>query len=245
MNAREADVGPRRHARATTRPICRRTGDDPCFATDAMDTTTAWMFATRWGNSLLLLPVAACISLQLWSAGDRRVAARWAVWVGGAVILVLVTKLAFLGWGIGIRAVDFTGLSGHSTLAAAVLPMGAWWLTRERSVPAQRGAMAAGFLLAVIVGVSRVLLATHSVSEVVAGLCLGSAVAIVSIPREPASRAASVLRWAVLATLLVAGFVPDPGDADHAHDVVTTLALRLSGRTQVHDRATWLLEKAS
>ena len=210
-----------------------------------MDTTTAWMFATRWGNSLLLLPVAACISLQLWSAGDRRVAMRWAVWFGGAVVLVLVTKLMFLGWGIGIRAVDFTGISGHSTLAAAVLPMGAWWLTRERSRPVRRGAIAAGFLLAAVVGASRVLLATHSVSEVVAGLCLGSAVAILSIPREPAWRAASALRWAVLATLLVAGIAPGPGDGDRAHDVVTTLALRLSGRTQVHDRAAWLAGKAS
>ena len=123
----------------------------------------AWMFLTRWGNSLLLLPAASCICIGLWAGGERRVAWKWAVCFGAAVLLVFATKVAFLGWGIGSRTLDFTGISGHSMLAAAVLPMLGWWLTQERSPETQRNATIAGTVVACIIGASRLLLsATRS-----------------------------------------------------------------------------------
>ena len=200
---------------------------------------TAWLFLTRWGNSLLLLPAAACICIGAWSVGDRRVAFRWAAWFGAAVLLVLATKLAFLGWGIGIRRVDFTGISGHSTLAASVLPMFAWWLARERPPLIRRSAMLVGVALGVLVGVSRVVLAAHSVAEVVAGVVLGSLVAWIAIPRERGTGPGGVFRWAVLTGLVVLGLVPGTGNSDDAHDVVVRIALQLSGRSQPYAREVW------
>lgn len=200
---------------------------------------SAWLFVTRWGNSLLLLPAASCIGAGLWLAGDRRVAWRWTLGFGGAVLLVLATKLAFLGWGVGIRSLDFTGISGHSTLAASVLPMLAWWLTQERPPDMQRWAIFGASALAVGIGVSRVLLSTHSSAEVVAGLLLGSLVAYAVIPHGRVSASRLLFRWAVVCLLLCAGLVPGAGTSDEAHGVVVRLALHLSGRNEPYTRG-WL-----
>lgn len=205
--------------------------------TPPMDTTTAWLFMTRWGNSLLLLPAASWICVSLWAGGDRRIAWRWALLFGGAVAVVLATKLAFLGWGVGIRSLDFTGVSGHSTLAASVLPMLAWWLTQDQAPATQRRAVGAGWGLAMMVGLSRVLLSTHSVSEVVAGLLLGSLVAWAVIPRGVVAANRTAFRWALLGALLIAGILTSVGESDGAHGFVMQLALQWSGRSEPFTRS--------
>ncbi len=201
-----------------------------------MDTASAWMFVTRWGNSLLLLPTASCIGIGLWAGGEHRVAARWVACFGGAVLLVLASKVAFLGWGVGIRDLDFTGISGHSTLAASVLPMLAWWLTQERSPGTRAVAIRAAIALGIVVGVSRVLLSTHSLSEVTAGLVLGSLVARAVIPHRTVANAHARYRWAVAFVLLIAGCLTGAGNSDEAHGFVVTLALQLSGHSAPYTR---------
>ncbi len=195
-----------------------------------------WLFITRWGNSLLLLPAASGIGLGLWFGGERPVAWRWAAYFGGAVLLVLATKVAFLGWGIGIRELDFTGISGHSMLAAAVLPTLAWWLTQERDDATRGRAVAVGASLAVVIGVSRVLLSAHSAFEVATGLLLGFAVAWATIPRGPVVDRRGQLRWLVLVALLATGTVSRVGDSDEAHGIVSQIAMRLSGHSDVYQR---------
>jgi membrane-associated phospholipid phosphatase len=190
---------------------------------------TAWMFVTRWGNALLLLPAASWISLRLWAGGERALARRWTMAFGGAVLLVFATKVAFLGWGIGSRALDFTGISGHSMLAASVLPMFAWWLVQDRDDATRRRVIAGSALFAIAVGLSRVLLSAHSASEVVAGLALGLAIAGVSIPRRRVAGDHVRLRWLVL-FLMGFGSLSSIGDADDAHGLVVRLALAWSGR---------------
>ncbi len=204
-----------------------------------MDGMTGWMFLTRWGNSVLLLPVAACICISLWAGGDRRVAWHWAFTFGGAVLIVLVTKLAFLGWGIGSHSFDFTGISGHSTLAASVLPMLGWWLTRDRTLSVQRTAVLAAWIVALVVGASRVSVSVHSVSEVVCGLALGTLVAWAVIPQGYVAKNRSAFRWALLGALLIAGMLPGLGESDEAHGLVMRIALQLSGRTEPFTRETF------
>jgi membrane-associated phospholipid phosphatase len=197
---------------------------------------TAWMFVTRWGNSLLLLPTASWIGVSLWAGGGRHIALRWAALFGAAVLLVLATKLAFLGWGIGSRALDFTGVSGHSTLSAAVLPMFAWWFMQNSDRTARMRAVLAMAAFAVIVGLSRVLLSAHSVSEVVAGLALGLLVVWAAVPRAPVLHNRFQFRWLLLGVVLAVGSISHVGDSDDAHSVVTSLALWLSGRDAPYTR---------
>jgi membrane-associated phospholipid phosphatase len=198
---------------------------------------TVWMFLTRWGNSLLLLPTASWIGVSLWAVGERPVAWRWVIYFGIALGLVLATKIAFLGWGIGSRALDFTGISGHSTLAAAVLPMLAWWLTQERPRATQLRAVVGASLFAIVVGVSRILLSAHSPSEVVAGLALGLAVSWLAIPHGTVSvRNLAHLRWFVLFVLIAVGSLSRVGESGEAHGIVVQIALALSGRSEPFQR---------
>ena len=197
---------------------------------------TAWTFVTRWGNALLLLPTASWIGLTLWVDGERPAAWRWAICLGGAVLVVLATKVAFLGWGIGSRALDFTGISGHGTLAASVLPMLAWWVTQDRDDATRRRAVVAALLFAAAVGLSRVIVLAHSPSEVAAGLALGFAVAALAIPRHRIVDARVPLRWLVVAGLVAVGSLSQAGDGDDAHGIVVRIALLLSGRQAPFDR---------
>ncbi len=65
----------------------------------------------------MTLPPAFAIALWLAVGYTWRMAAGWLVLLGAAIGVVTVTKLAFLGWGVGVRELDFTGVSGHAMLS--------------------------------------------------------------------------------------------------------------------------------
>lgn len=197
-----------------------------------------WVHITNWGNSLLLMPVALAIAVGL--VVDERIdlAARWSLAFAVGVLFTLATKIAFLGWGIGIAALDFTGVSGHTMLAAAVLPMLAWWLSEGRGSDARRTTIAGAVVLALVIGASRLVLDTHSPSEVLAGFALGIAVAAIATIGAAARRGRPMPRRIVLAALVI-GFALPLGRpvVEGPHDLVTRIALGLSGHATVHTRA--------
>jgi membrane-associated phospholipid phosphatase len=195
-----------------------------------------WLYITRWGNSLLLLPTASWIGLSLWLSGARTIAWRWVLTFGIAVLLVLATKIVFLGWGLGSRTLDFTGISGHSTLAAAILPMFAWWMVQDRERGTRVQVVLVAALFAAVVGLSRVMVSAHSGSEVVAGLALGFLVAWIAVPATAGPGHRGQLRWIVLCALLVVGSLSEVGDSDEAHGLVVRIALALSGRDEPFKR---------
>ncbi|TKI05786.1 phosphatase PAP2 family protein [Martelella alba] len=133
-----------------------------------------WRWLTFFGDSTLLLPCSVIIvALLLWKADTRRTCWQWLLFFGGAGAIVVASKLAFMGWGIGSRTYDFTGFSGHSALSASIWPVMFWILTGRAPRAARIAAVAGGYALALLIGISRVILHAHSVSEVVAGLTLG------------------------------------------------------------------------
>ncbi|QWA09369.1 phosphatase PAP2 family protein [Sodalis ligni] len=136
-----------------------------------------WHWLTFFGDTMLLLPCAVIIvALLLWKAETRRTSLQWLLLIGAAGAVVIVSKLAFWGGGIGSRAYDFTGFSGHSALSASIWPVLIWILASRASRRFRLAAVACGYLLALAIGVSRVILHAHSVSEVIAGLALGFAI---------------------------------------------------------------------
>jgi multisubunit Na+/H+ antiporter MnhE subunit len=78
-----------------------------------------------------------------------------------------------MGWGIGSRHWDFTGFSGHSALSASIWPVLLWLLCGRFSSLVRRTAVIVGYLLAAVVGYSRLVIHAHSTSEVITGLALG------------------------------------------------------------------------
>ena len=91
--------------------------------------------------------------------------------------LVAATKIAFLGWGIGSARLDFTGVSGHTTLATAVTLTAIHLLSRGLPRSYRLALLAVGLADALAVGLSRLAVQAHSFSEVCAGLVIGGLVA--------------------------------------------------------------------
>ncbi|ATM74566.1 hypothetical protein CRN79_01315 [Serratia fonticola] len=133
-----------------------------------------WHFLTFFGDSMLLLPCAAIVFIiLLLSPTSRKPTWQWMLLFSGVGAVVCVSKLAFMGWGIGSRHWDFTGFSGHSALSASIWPVLLWLLCGRFSSPVRRTAVIAGYLLAAVVGYSRLVIHAHSTSEVITGLALG------------------------------------------------------------------------
>lgn len=134
-----------------------------------------WQWVSFFGDSTVLLPSAAAVFMVLFlRRPSRQIAWQWGSLFGITGAIVSASKLAFMGWGIGIRELDFTGFSGHTALSTAFWPIFLWLLCARGSVALCRTAMVMGYLLAGLVGYSRLAIHAHSLSEVIAGLLLGA-----------------------------------------------------------------------
>ncbi len=204
----------------------------------APDPLAAWQLFTRLGEAQLLLPAAALVVWLLLrepaASGHRQLVLRWLLRLAAAAAVTTASKLAFIGWGLGSAALDFTGVSGHTTFATAVYPLllaalvpATWPLAR------QAGALA-GLALALAVGLSRLMVDAHSVSEVVAGVLVGGWAGILAF-RLGALRP-QWGRW--LAPLIGLWLVATPlvAPPSQSHAWVTRLALVLSGHATPHTR---------
>lgn len=137
-----------------------------------------WTHITHFGDITITACTALAIVGWLLVEGEKRLAVWWSLLFSGGLALVVASKIAFIGWGIGIPAIDFTGISGHATRAAAVMPV-LFYLILQKAHPAVRaGGAAMGLACGALVAVSRVAVHAHSVSEATAGLILGAAIGI-------------------------------------------------------------------
>jgi len=201
--------------------------------------TMSWFHLSALGGlnvtALLALAVAA------WLAGARcwRLALAWCLLFGAALLVAGASQMAFLGWGIGLRAFDFTGFSGHATRAAAVFPVALALLVegRGRGRERVRAAALAGAALAVIVAIARVKVGAHSPSEAVAGCLLGLGAAGLFLARMQSARAHSPRP--LLLGLLAAALLLPRADPVNAHQWLTAASLKLSGNDRVWLRRGW------
>lgn len=192
-----------------------------------------WLVVTHMGTFGLMLPVLAMSSLSLLRSGQAPVVRTWLLALTVAALVVLATKIAFLGWGLGIPALDFTGISGHSMLAAAILPV-------LFSLPAYGGNSRYGLIIGLglsgFVAYSRVVLGAHSPSEALSGFALGMAVSIAAWHKlNVPARASYFTGGAVLCLLL--SFNTQASNYVPTHDLEVGLALMISGRSAPYVRA--------
>ena len=209
--------------------------------------TAFWHLLTRLGEAQILLPAALLTLFALCRRAESRpLLGWWAAGLAGAVLMTTVSKVAFIGWGLGWPAMNFTGISGHAMFAAAVYPLllgalanGAPTVSPRLSSSMRHGALACGGLLALLVGVSRVVVGAHSSSEVVAGLLLGGCVSAGALAwqRVPAQRISPLVPAAALLWLALA---PTHAPASNSHASVTQLALALSGHSRPFTRGDML-----
>src|SRR5690606_41020323 len=134
-----------------------------------------WQWFVAPGSALYLIPLVllAGAAAVIRSRQALRPVMAWWVAVAAACTLTAASKIAFYGWGTGVRAWDLTCFSGHTVLAFAVWPV-VLMLALPASRPQLRvGGLLAGTVFAALIGYSRIPLGAHPPSEVVAGALLG------------------------------------------------------------------------
>lgn len=192
-------------------------------------------------------PVALAIAVWLAAGGYWRSALRWCIWSGVAMMLVVASKIAFIGWGSGSAALDFTGISGHASRAALVFPVLFYFSLPRPARALTPGAGAAwqpglglclGLLVALLVAISRVMVNAHSGSEMLAGWLLGGSVGLMFVRSLPPTPTLTSPRW-LLGCLAVVLLVSPAVQPLQAEGPITRLALFLSGHTQPFERRSW------
>lgn len=145
------------------------------------DGTYIWQIITHLGSSSLMLPILAITVTGLLQSHQKKAVRIWLMTLTVAVMITLVTKIAFIGWGIGIASLRFTGVSGHTLLATSVLPVLLSWLTARDEKSLRFAGIFFGLLVGASVGISRVVLGVHSISEVLAAWLIGLTVSSVTL----------------------------------------------------------------
>ncbi len=197
-----------------------------------------WTLVGRLGEAQVLLPaVLAAAAWLAWRGGAPRKAAGWLAAIGVAAALTTATKLAFIGWGVGSAALDFTGISGHAMFAAAILPVLLGMAASGSRTGRSAGGAAAGLALAALIAVSRVVTGAHSASEAAAGFALGAAAAAALLAHGGPPPRGRPARWLALPLAAWLLLVPAGMPPSRTHDAVTRLALALSGRAAPCTRA--------
>ena len=196
-----------------------------------------WGVVTRLGESGIVLPLVLVVAIGLgWSARRANPALSLLLPIALAAVVVTATKIAFMGFGWGIASIDFTGMSGHAMLAAAIYPVLAVVLVAQ-TWPRKALAMAAAATVVGLVAVSRVAIGAHSASEVLSGYAVGAlaaAVATRSIDRAGGMRLS--VAWLVPALAWMVLTFPAPPVIE-SQDWIAGLAMTLSGRDKPYVRA--------
>ncbi len=151
-----------------------------------MLTDAAW-FVTDLGDQAVLLPLAVIVAVAFACLGWWRGAFGWTLAIGGTFAVMLVLKLGLLACGRTVLDGQIASPSGHTAASAAVygglLAMCGRALAgrgRWAAVHAA-GAAAIAATLAAVIGLSRIGLSAHTVSETVLGGAVGTAGALAAL----------------------------------------------------------------
>ncbi len=195
-----------------------------------------WHAVTRLGDTSVLLPCILLIAgVLLLQASSRRLCVVWLAVVVTGVAIVATTKILYMGWRLGIASLDFTGLSGHTTISLIVWPV-AFSLFLGQTDAGWVAGVAFGILLAFVIAVSRLGVHAHSVAEVVLGGILGTALSSVFLVRYHRHLHVVLLpRWLVVTLILPLGF--GYGHSMSTESFLASVARALSGHSYVYTRA--------
>lgn len=197
-----------------------------------------WRDLSLMGSLVVTGPLGVAIALWLLAGRSWRLTLSWCMLFGAGMALVVLTKIAFIGWGVGVEALAFSGISGHAMRAAAVFPVALYLMLRRAGQRAGiRGALA-GAALAALISIARVEVQAHSVSEAVTGTMLGLMVAAAFIRHAGSERHPTISRvlLALCIPVLLIGPRAEPAPTEQW---MTMLALLVSGHDAPFTRRQW------
>ncbi|MFL6586753.1 MAG: phosphatase PAP2 family protein [Luteimonas sp.] len=201
-----------------------------------------WSRITHLGDAALVLPllVAAIVGLAIQGPTQRRAAFQWALVIATSLLLVAASKIAFHGWGTGIRRWNLTCFSGHTVSAWLAWPALLMVMAPARLRALRIALLLTGIAIAACVGWSRVSLGAHPVSEVIAGTLLGAGAAgwIIRAMRHQALDRRGIAM--LVALLLVLALLTQAGlRRPHTERWFQKIGTALSGAHRPVDRLRW------
>lgn len=197
-----------------------------------------WIKLVYLGDSAIMLPAAAAVAAWLATGRAPKLAILWSILFLLGLALVGTSKIAFLGWGAGLPAINFKAFSGHAMRTTAVMPVLLYLMTQKLPIAGRISGVALGLLAGV--GMCLLLLAFdyHSLSEVLAGWGVGAAVSLTFIRMMLAHPAIGLHRWLLPVCLLA--FLGMRFAVPHSTThVMTEAALYLSGNPRPYNWNTW------
>ncbi|NMM36757.1 MAG: phosphatase PAP2 family protein [Glaciimonas sp.] len=201
-----------------------------------------WTIITSYGGSAVMMPAAAAFAAWLALGRAWRMFFWWCGLFGAGLTIVIVSKIAFIGWGIGIPALDFTGFSGHAMRAMAVIPVLFYLVLQNTGRATRTVGVLVGLLLGALICTSRVAVQVHSVTEAISGGVLGAAVSLSFIALSCKLEKPLLNRALMIATVIgligLSYVEPIPSQG-----LLTTVALSLSGHDKPYTRENWKLQR--
>jgi len=197
-----------------------------------------WFLITSIGSSLVTIPIAVTIAAWLLASREWKMAFYWCFLFGLAMLLVLATKIAFVGWGVGIESLDFTGISGHAARSAAVFPLLFYFGLQPAPRKIFSWPLCLGVALGLLIAISRVMVNAHSSSEIIAGWLLGSSVSFGFLISMSKHYVLISRRWLLLCSLIFL-FVSPIAKPVPTESLIIKTALFLSGHHAPNTRAMW------
>ena len=187
-----------------------------------------WAAFTKLADTNFTMPLAALLAVWLLSARAWKPFFLWSFLFGSGIFLVVATKVAYVGWGIGIASVDFKGFSGHAMRAATLAPPLAYFLTQGQTFRVRQIGVLIGVAFAIAICISRLALGVHSVSEAISGLLLGLVISFSFIllcnPKPVITSNPRLLAIGLIALLPVLTVKPAP-----TSDWIERTAIHLAG----------------
>lgn len=202
-----------------------------------------WTTITSLGDVTIMAAAAAAIALVLLAQRAWRIAFWWCLLLVIGTILVVATKIAYIGWGIGICPLDFKGLSGHAMRATAIIPVACYLIFHGRPAMIRMYGILLGITLGLVVVISRLVLHFHSTSEAVAGAALGIVVSLSMIEMLRAAPRLEFTRPFIAFSLLVVLVAPQVEPIPTQRWMVE-LGFYLSGRKMPSVQSHWELSSS-
>jgi membrane-associated phospholipid phosphatase len=203
-----------------------------------------WEHITDLADVTTMGLVAAVIVVGLVAEGAWRTLFYWGVLLTIGMLLVAISKIAFIGWGIGSRSLDFTGFSGHAMRATAIIPTLFYLLLRRASPAIRFAGVLLGLAFGVVVAVSRLALHAHSMSEAVTGCILGAAISLGFIWIAGDAQKVNFNRSLIAISMIAVLAIP-PTEPGETQRIIVDISLYLSGHQTPFVRDGWRFAPAN
>jgi hypothetical protein len=162
---------------------------------------------TNLADLTTVLPFVSAVLAVLVLSREWRAAGWWAVAIGVALGGALVAKLGFIPCGRMVAWLHITSPSGHTASATAAYGGVAMLYAQSSNSPRSRGvAVLTALAIALVIGVTRIVLGAHTTEESILGAAIGLAAPLsLAIPERLFERPLLHRRswWLLLACLFV------------------------------------------